>query len=344
MRRRLFAVILVLASVLSVDAWSAALRALSSSDSEPPPFPTQRVSPAAGAQSTRFTFVFRSYGSEAFDPGYSISLRGPAGTRCAKLAVGEGSGLAIDSGRIRVVMGPGLPRDPASEDGPTIRAAPALPEGGRTIRRWCPGRYVGRVGQGVGDQQRFSFCVRGASCASPPPRCRLPRGSIVAARGQSAIWSAGGYPHVLYGCYGRGTPTRLGGAECCGGSSTRARFGAISGRFGAVIETYQCCGGLERDTLRVFDLRARRSLGKSAPIGRGIRIESVVLTASGAAAYTVRSGGSQVAPIWQVHSLDATGEHVLDAGPHVAPGSLARDRDGNLTWRTATDLRTSRLR
>ncbi len=240
-------------------------------------------------------------------------------------------------------MGPGLPRDPANDDGPTIRAAPALPFAGRAIRRWCPGRYVGRVGQGVGDQQRFSFCVRGASCAPPPPRCRLPRGSLVSARGESAIWAAGGYEHMLYGCYGRGKPTRLGGSDCCGGSSTGARFGAIAGRFGSVIETYQCCGGPETDTLRVFDLRARRLVRTSPPIGKGIRIESVVLAESGAAAYTVQIRDSQVDQVWQVRSLDAAGEHVLDGGPRVVPGSLARDRDGHVTWRSGAAVRTAPL-
>jgi len=98
----------------------------------------------------------------------------------------------------------------------------------------------------------------------------------------------------------------------------------------------------------VFDLRARRLLRRSAAPTRGSRIESVVLTSSGTAAYTVQIRDSQVDQVWQVRSLDASGEHVLDAGPNVAPGSLARDRrhlaEGHLTWQGARHYEPRRCR
>jgi hypothetical protein len=113
------------------------------------------------------------------------------------------------------------------------------------------------------------------------------------------------------------------------------------------VETRQCCGGAGRETVRVFNLRTRQLLGRSTPNDDGVHIGTTVLAPSGAVAYTIQVRATRDAsqgPLWQVRSLDTAGEHVLDPGPDVVPGSLALSNDGGLTWRAGSHYRTSTLR
>ena len=113
--------------------------------------------PAVGGQGTTFRLLFEPRCSGHFpeEGGVcddEISLRGPQGTPCAGLLLGQPFGGYLYE-RLRFLLGPNPPR-PAFES--SVLAY-------RVVRAWCPGTYTGKVEENVFGRETvypFAFRVR----------------------------------------------------------------------------------------------------------------------------------------------------------------------------------------
>jgi hypothetical protein len=123
---------------------------------------------------------------------------------------------------------------------------------------------------------------------------------------------------------------------------------ALSGRYVAVAtDLFEV--DFRQASLRVYDLGTGRLLLHPRPATKGKLVEISALVLGGKAVAWIASrsnlrGGQISAPIYEVHRVNSHGAAVLDSGPRIAPGSLARSSSGNrIYWLNGNSLRTATL-
>jgi hypothetical protein len=176
-------------------------------------------------------------------------------------------------------------------------------------------------------------------------RCGSAAGRTLAADARVRVYALHG---SVYGCAGPGRQYRLGGAGNCILAHCVGPV-AVAGALAAY--GLKSCG-IDLCTARVIVRRlsdGRQVVdddANSLPLGPEFiqTVVSLVLRADGDLAW-IAVGSSIVAHnrVVEVHAHDTTGNHLLDTGAAVRPGSL-RLHGVELTWRHGRTLRSATLR
>jgi hypothetical protein len=200
---------------------------------------------------------------------------------------------------------------------------------------WASNRTAGAAGAGTAG-------TAGVGAA----RCGPAGGRTLAADAGARVYSLQG---SVYGCANRSSRLyRLGGAGNCI-SARHVGPVIVAGTFAAYGLT-SCGVDLGTTQVIVRRLSDGRQLvddgANSLPLGPESyqSVGSLVVRADGDVAW-IAVGSSIVTHrrVIEVHEQDRTGDHLLDTGAGVRPGSL-RLRGDKLTWRHGHALRSATLR
>jgi hypothetical protein len=177
--------------------------------------------------------------------------------------------------------------------------------------------------------------VSGANVAAAVVQACPPATATVLERSGSArLYSSGGQ---LYGCLGMQT-TRLGALAVRGHfGSTRVAHFALAGHYAGIDTADMGIDTLDA-TLGVFDLATGHRTAIAAATSPENRAESFISASSlaidsaGTLAWVgARSAVGAFTPIYEVRTLGARGDQLLDSGAHIKAGSLTL-RGHRLSW------------
>lgn len=185
----------------------------------------------------------------------------------------------------------------------------------------------------------------GAVAPAAAAGCTPAGARVLASSGAAQLYSSGG---ALYGCSGSRT-TRLGVLTVSGHfAQTRVAHYALAGRYAGIDEADM---GIDTfsSQLGVYDLASGRRTAMAPATSPENRAESFITASSllidpaGTLAWVGRrSAVGAFTPIYEVRTLGASGDRLLDSSTRIKASSLAL-RGRTLTWLDGTNRRHAQL-